>query len=139
MESKTKATQENIVKYFNTLKKLNETLNLTGRISMLKFSEQNNVSKNLSTVLQKGGIIKLTGRAKTSNWEWTTIPPTREMAIKVLQQMGLLNPPRKENKRGGKREGSGRKTKKIENMKLDSYTVRMFFGLIKINIKLNYK
>ena len=135
----TQATQENILKYYNALKKLYNVLQLTGKISMLKFSEQNNVTKSLSTILQKGGLIKLTGKGRASNWEWTTIDPTREMAIKVLKELATINPPRESKKRGGKRDGAGRKTKAIENRILDSYTIILFFGLIKINIKLNYK
>ena len=140
METKiieTKAREENIVKYFNTLKKLYEILQLTKDISMLKFSEQNNITKNLSTVLQKGGVIKCTGIGRAAKWEWTSIEPTRQMAIKVLKELSKLNPPRKN--RGGKRDGSGRKSKIIENRYLDSYTIKIFFGIIKINIKLNYK
>jgi len=137
MIEKTNATDENIVKYFNTLNKLYEVLQLTDRISMNKFSEQNNVTKNLSTVLQKGGVINCLAKGRGSRWEWTSIAPTREMSVKVLKELSKLNPERP-GVRGGKREGAGRKSKSFENRYLDSYTIKLFFGLIKINIKLNY-
>ena len=135
---RTQATQENILKYYNTLKELHKILNLTNRISMMKFSEQQNVSKSLSTVLSKGGVIECYQKGAGSKWRWTTIEPTREMAIKTLKELALENPPRK-NKRGGKRDGAGRKTKSVENRYLDSCTLKLLFGLIKINISMNYK
>lgn len=135
----TRATEQNIIKYYECLKKLHEVLSLTDKISMLKFSEQNNLTKSLSTVLQKGGIIKCNGKGRATSWEWTSIPPTRAMAVEVLKRLASVNPPRKETKAGGKREGASRKAKEIENRFLDSYSVRLLFGLIKINIKLNYK
>ena len=156
---KTNATEENIVKYFSALKKLEETLDLTSRISMMKFSENNNLSKNLSTVLRKGKVIKCLKKGRFSEWEWITIKPTREMAIKTLIELGKENPERnniddirqmtkeeiasirdrKKETRGGARVGAGRKTKAKESEKLEGYTIKTFFGLIKINVKLNYK
>lgn len=136
---KTNATEQNIIKYYECLKKLYDVLSLTDKISMLKFSQQNNLTKSLSTVLQNGGIIKCNGKGRTTSWEWTSIPPTRAMAIEVLKRLASINPPRKETKGGGKRESAGRKSKEVENRYLDSYSVRLIFGLIKINIKLNYK
>lgn len=143
MEVQTQATPDNILKYYNALKKLHNVLQLTDKISMLKFSEQNKISKSLSTVLQRGGVIKLNGKGRATSWEWSSIEPTREMAIRVLKELAIINPPRetscKIKNRGGKREGAGRKAKSVENRYLESYTIRMFFGLVKINIKLNYK
>jgi hypothetical protein len=135
---KTQATQENILKYLNVLKVLHHLLSYSKRISMLDFSVRNKVTKNLSTVLSKGGIIKCIKSGRNSEWEWASIEPTREMAIKVLQELATLNPERKNNQ-GGKRENSGRKTKEVENRKLESLTMKLLFGLIKINITLNYK
>jgi len=135
---KTKAREENIVKYFNVLNQLYFTLKLTNKISMLKFSEQNNVTKNLSTVLKKGGIITNKGTGRSTEWYWNSIEPTREMAIKVLQETTKLNPPRKNH--GGKRKGSGRKTREEEVKKLKvSYTVKIYlWGLIKIRTNYFY-
>ena len=133
----TQALEENIVKYQKALTKLHIILSATNRISMMKFSEDNKLSKSLSTVLSRGGIIVCMKKGKFSEWNWNTIRPSRQMAIKVLQELSSVNPKRKI--RGGKREGSGRKTKSEENKFLESYTVRLLFGLIKINVKLNYK
>jgi len=128
---------ETILKYFELLKRLNEILKYTNKISMFEFSKKNNVSKSLSTALQKGGVIKNSGgRAGSRNWVWNTIPPTREMAIRTIEDMSKLNPPRKKEM-GGKREGSGRKTKIEEaaTLKVKLYTIPLFWGLFNINIK----
>lgn len=132
---KTNAREENIIKYYNVLKQLYYTLKLTNKISMLKFSEQNNVTKNLSTILKSGGIISNKGTGKATEWHWVSIEPTREMAIKVLQEAGKFNKPR-----GGKREGSGRKTKKEELKKYKiSYTKTSYlWGLLNIKTKYFY-
>ena len=126
---KTRATEENIVKYVNTLQKLKTILDNTNNLSMLKFSENNNVTKNLSTVLQKGGVIKLVSRGRFPKWEWTTIEPNRHMAIKVLQELSKLNP---------LRERSVKKVKKINKQELNYYEVKTFFGLITFRIKPNF-
>lgn len=135
---KTRATEENIVKYYNVLNDLHLILQNTSRISMLDFSVKNKITKNLSNVLQKGGVIKKIKAGRYPEWEWVSIKPTREMAIKVLQELAKFNPDRKEkSNHGGKREGAGRKSKEIENRYLDSITFKIFW--VKINVKLNYK
>ena len=134
---KTQATKENIDKYYDILKTLYNTLQLSNSISMMKFSEQHNITKNLSTVLRAGGVIKLEGKARSAKWYWNTIQPTREMAIETLKRLADYNQPRKKETRGGKREGSGRKTKEIENRYLDNITFKLFW--ITIKVKLNYK
>lgn len=129
-EEKTQALEENIVKYFEALKNLHTILSATSRLSMMKFSEDNNLSKNLSTVLSKGGVIVCTRKGRVSEWKWNTIPPTRHMAIKVLKEFASLNPERKPYKK---------RVSVVNSRILESYTVKLLFGLIKINIKLNYK
>lgn len=100
----TNATEENITKYLSALQDLKIILRATNRISLNKFSIDNNISKNSSIVLSKGGIIKCTKKGKGSTWEWTsTVEPNRQMAIRLLKGLGKQNP-----KRGGKREGAGR-------------------------------
>jgi len=139
----TRATEENILKYFNVLKKLHFLLSNTNRISMFDFSVKNNVTKNLSTVLQKGGIIKMTKKGRYPEWEWNTIEPNREMAIKTLKELALLNPVRHPlsnttSNRGGARAGSGRKPKSIENRYLKSKTKSFLFGILKIKTTYEY-
>ena len=136
METKTNASEETIKKYFETLNLLHSILLNTKNVSMLRFSENNNISKNLSTVLSKGGIIKNIKKGKYVEWEWTSIKPTREMAIKTIKLLTEENPERKP--RGGSRIGSGRKTKKVENTYLKGYTTKYFFGLIKVYTEFNY-
>jgi len=126
---------ETILKYFELLKRLHEILKYTNKISMLEFCQKNNVSKSLSTALQKGGIIKNEGgKAARRNWVWNTIPPTREMAIRTIEELSKLNPPRK---KGGKIESPGRKTKtkEVPNLRVKLYTISLFWGLFNIKIK----
>ena len=91
---KTQATEENILKYLEALKRLHIILGATNRLSMFKFSVTNNLSKNISTVLKEGGVIKCLKKGKGSEWEWTSIPPNREMAIRLLKGLANYNPPR---------------------------------------------
>jgi len=86
--------EESIEKYYNALLELRNVLKYTNRISLDDFSIKNNLSKNLSKVLQKGGIIKCIKKGRFSEWEWTTIEPTNHMAVKVIQLLGDVNPER---------------------------------------------
>lgn len=137
----TRATEENIMKYLEALKKLHTILSHTNRLSMLSFSEKNKLTKSLSTVLSKGGVIKCTKKGINSEWEWTSIPPNRHMAIKTLQSLAEINPPRKvvntlEKKHGGNRKGAGRKTKaeELKKARVKSYEVRLLWGMAKFKI-----
>ncbi len=133
--------QESIEKYLKALIELRNVLKYTNRISLDEFSVKNNLSKNLSKVLQKGGIIKCLKRGRFSEWEWTTIEPTNHMAVKTIQLLGIENPPRKPqiikkevkvNTRGGARANSGRKTKEQEVKELitdKKIKVVLFWGL----------
>lgn len=133
----TKATQENILKYYQVLKDLHFLLSNTSRISMLNFSIKNNVTKNLSNVLQKGGIIKLKKKGKFSEWEWITIEPTREMAIEVLKRLTKLNPPRKSEKKNNDEKIIKKSVNKHREALLESKIISFWF--IKIKIKYNYQ
>jgi hypothetical protein len=138
--------QETIDKYFKSLVELRNVLKYTNRISLDEFSVKNNLSKNLSKVLQKGGIIKCLKRGRFSEWEWTTIEPTTHMAVKTIQLLGLENPPRKtelktavKQTRGGYRPNSGRKTKEEESLKAiktKTITITLLWGLISFNINI---
>jgi hypothetical protein len=132
---KTRATEENIVKYLNVLQELKIILDNTNHLSMLKFSEKHNVTKNLSTVLQKGGVIELISRGRFPKWKWTTIQPNKHMALKVLQELSKLNPPRKSKVKKGKTDNA---TIKLEQKStINYYEVKVFFGLITFKIKPN--
>jgi hypothetical protein len=91
-------------------------------------------------------------KGKYSEWTWNTIEPTKQMAVKSIQMLGQLNPPRKPrvkqtkvilNKRGGARPNSGRpkkivienevKDNKLCNVKNKNISFSIFWGLIKFN------
>lgn len=89
--------EASVEKYYNALKELRNLLSYTNRISMNDFCEKNHLSKNLPNVLQKGGIIKCMNKGKYSQWEWISIEPNNHMAVKSIQMLGDLNPPRKKS------------------------------------------
>lgn len=129
----TKATDQNIEKYLKVLKELKMILDNTPHVSMLKFSENHNVTKNLSTVLQKGGIIKLLKKGRYTEWEWVSIEPNKHMAIKTLQELSKLNPPRKNKSKEQKKLFD--QPKKMNKQKLEYYEMKILFGLITFKIK----
>jgi len=146
---KSRVNSESVDKYFTALVDLKNVLKYTTRVSLNGFCEENQLSKNLPSVLQKGGIIKCNTKGKYSEWEWTTIEPTKQMALKTIQLLGEANPPRKAKKitpiiieksknYGGARVGSGRKTiiKEIELTTKKSIDVRLFFGLFSFTINI---
>lgn len=126
----TRATEQNIIKYLKVLKELKLVLDNTPNLSMLNFSTKHNVTKNLSTVLQKGGVIKLTKKGRYTEWKWVSIEPTREMAMKTLQELTHLNPPRKI-----KEKPILKATEKV----IEYYYITLFFGLFKIKITPKFK
>lgn len=144
---KTRATEENILKYLQVLKNLKLILDNTSNLSMLNFSKQNKVTKNLSTVLQKGKIIKLIKKGRYSEWKWISIAPNKQMAIKTLQELSKLNPPRK--KKPAKVIGNANKNNsiKVNDIKpsltkekiIDHYELKLLFGLISFKIKPHFK
>lgn len=129
----TRATEQNILKYLQVLKDLKLILDNTSRLSMFEFSKKYQVTKNLSTVLQKGGIIKLINKGRYTQWEWTSIEPNRSMAIKTLQELAKFNKPRK--KQIKKIKGISVEPKKQKEKVIDYYEIKMFFGLITFKIK----
>lgn len=133
----TRAKEQNIEKYLKVLQELKMILDHTPHLSMLKFSEKHNVTKNLSTVLQKGGIIKLTKKGRFPQWQWISIEPNKHMAAKTLQELSKLNPPRKkEIKNQNTILDRPKKTKKSI---VDYYEIKMLFGLITFRIKPHFK
>lgn len=91
-----RVSPETIDKYFDCLVELRNILSYTSRISLEKFCEKNQLSKSFSAVLSKGGIIKCNVKGKYSEWEWTSIEPTKQMALKTIQMLSeYYNPTRK--------------------------------------------
>ena len=123
---------ETILKHFEILKRLHEILKYTSKISMFEFCKKNDVSKHFSMALQKGGVIKNTGgRAGSRNWEWNTIPPTREMAIRTIEELKRFN----ESISGRKVMEGKTKTEEATTLRVKLYTISLFWGLFNIKIK----
>jgi len=128
------------LKYLNALRDLQQVLKYTNKISLTKFMNDNSLNKNFSTIIVKGGLIKTNGSIGAGiKYEWNTIDANINMAKEVHIKVNQISNDGVKKTRGGKREGSGRKTKLIENRFLESYTTYFFFGLIKIKTELNYK
>ncbi len=138
--------QISIEKYFEALTKLHNTLSYTDRISMDEFCVENNLSKNMPRVLQRGGIIKCTRKGKYSLWEWTSIEPTKHMAVKCIQNLGIYNPPRKsqqltlnvdEKANTDIKVVTRRRRKTVEPLPVKqkkNFLISMFWGFFKIEI-----
>tara|TARA_R110000782_G_scaffold36199_1_gene86251 strand:- start:10 stop:459 length:450 start_codon:yes stop_codon:yes gene_type:complete len=147
---KNRVKEASIQKYFNALVDLKNVLSYTNRISLNHFCEKNQLSKNLPRVLQKGGIIKCIVKGKYSQWEWTTIEPNKHMAVKSIQMLGILNPPRSTPQKttaiidgrklnGGSRVGAGRKLKQedvLQQVIKKTIDVRVFWGLFTFTINI---
>ena len=125
MENRVK--EISIEKYYDALIELKKVLNYTNRISLDDFCTKNHLSKNLPRVLQKGGVIKCITKGKYSQWEWTTIEPTKQMAVKSIQMLGLMNPPRKKSKEKPILKDEEQKRNK-------KMCVSLFWGLIKFEL-----
>ena len=127
-------------KYLNALNDLHNVLKYTDSISLRKFMTDNGLSKNFAIVIKNGGLISTNGlKSKGARYKWETIKPNIKMAREVVERCNKFGNEGMNKTRGGKREGSGRKTKSIENKYLESYTTSLLWGLIKIKTQLNYK
>ena len=123
---KSNVQEVSIEKYFNALIDLKNVLSYTNRISLNEFCEKNKLSKNLPNVLQKGGIIKCTLKGKYSQWEWVSIEPNKHMAVKAIQMLGELNPPRTKTTKTILKDENLKGNKKI--------VVNLFWGFIKFEL-----
>jgi hypothetical protein len=143
MENITIGTRERIIlKYLEVLKDLKLILDNTAYLSMHKFTKQHNVSKNLGTVLQKGGIIRLISKGQTSKWEWIGIEPNKYMAEKTLQELNAINNGHREQNKKQKTSVGKRMIDKQDQTKqqvVDYYEIKMFFRLITLKIKPYFK
>ena len=108
-------------------------LDNTSRLSINDFCKKQNVTTNLGVVLRKGGIIKLIQKGRYTQWEWISIEPNRNMAIKTLQELTKLHRPKK--KQIKKIKGISVEPKKQKEKVIDYYEIKMFFGLITFKIK----
>jgi len=127
-------------KYLDALNDLYSVLKYTDSLSLTRFMTDNGLSKNFAIVIKKGGLISTNGlKSKGAKYKWETIKPNIKMAKEVVDRINKVGNTAMKKTRGGKREGSGRKPKSIENRYLESYTTSLLWGLIKIKTKLNYK
>jgi hypothetical protein len=124
-----------IEKYYNALVELRNVLSYTNRISLNDFCAKKQLSKNLPNVLQKGGIIKCITKGKYSQWEWTTIEPTKQMAFKSIQMLGDFNPPRKPQQKTVVIDKIKLKQENLLDNKNDkNIVIKLFFGLFSFTI-----
>jgi hypothetical protein len=160
-------TQNNYLKFLKDLKlfcDFEKTISIQDLAKKHELKYYAHVSKIL---INKGIVKKRNPRDSYAPYLWSTIEPNIHMAKELekrLDEFGAIQKDEYRKKvkakspktptknkelkeveiientnRGGAREGSGRKSKQIENRLLDSITIKLLFGLIKINIKLNYK
>ena len=141
-----RVSPETIDKYYDCLVELKNLLSYTSRISLDGFCKRKNLSKSFSQVLSKGGIIKCTVKGKYSEWEWTSIDPTKQMALKAIQMLSEYNPPRKrvyqkktvlvekEINKTSKEKNDDPKKEVLERQKY--INIKLFWGLISFNINI---
>ena len=72
-----------IDKAFNYLEELHHVLTITDVVNLQKLSTVHKVSKNYGTLLMKNNLLIKT---KNGAMRWTTIEPTREMAIELVKR-----------------------------------------------------
>jgi len=127
-------------KYLDALIKLHNILEYTDKISISKFMDSNELNKNFGVVLKNGGLISSNNlKGRGVRYEWKTIKPNIKMAQEVVKRVSAVSYEGVKKSRGGAREGAGRKPKSVENRYLYSFTIPLFWGLTKINVKANYK
>lgn len=153
--------EENVLKYFNFLKKMKLILDNTDTIKMTSFVSKNNCSIYTPSVLRDGKIIESTRNGKATKWKWISIEPNRDMAIRTIQKITAINDEETE-KRKKKREAQRAKeikvvepitldtkkpkktervipSKKTKTKTLDYYEIKFFFGLITLKVKSIFK
>lgn len=80
-----------IQKYFLALKKLHEILSKGESVPISMFCKKNKLHLKTGDALRKGGVIKCHRPGPNPQWEWNSIPPTREMAIETLNRIERLH------------------------------------------------
>jgi hypothetical protein len=132
-------TSEGIEKYFRALQDLKLVLDHTGKVSMHDFCDKHSVTSRLGTVLQKGGIVRLKGNARASEWVWISgVDPNRQMAAKVIREIHILNYEKGKIARDQHKVNVAKvsKVKSVskEQPVLDHYELKIMFGLITLKI-----
>lgn len=126
-------TENIIAKYLIALRDLRVVLRHTEKMNITDFLREHQLSSNLSTVLQEGGVIAKVGGNKAATWRWITVEPSREMAIRALDSMSLQNNNNYTDKLPSENEPVKRRVKKEKEKPAQvTYVAKIFFGLIKI-------
>tara|TARA_R110000803_G_scaffold21789_2_gene54547 strand:+ start:608 stop:1033 length:426 start_codon:yes stop_codon:yes gene_type:complete len=139
MRNPREKTQE---RYFDFLKEIRTALHYTDKICLSEFIKKHKISKSVIRPLVDGKIIKTNGiKSKGCRYYWVSpIEPNIAMAKELIIKINIVNRNYKESnqkeiqftKRGGKREGAGRKPLKEEIKKLYKKKISIAWGLIKI-------
>jgi hypothetical protein len=85
-------SQYRVEKYLKALIKMHEQIKSPRAFNMQNFMEENSLSTNLGTILQKEKmILKIGENKRTPVYKWNTIPPNIHMTIKILDEMKKYN------------------------------------------------
>jgi hypothetical protein len=135
-------------RYLTTLKELHRILEYTDRINMSNFVRSNNLNRNISVVLQNGGIISNAGGKSTSaRYKWTSIPPNMAMVKKIIDECTKISLEYNEKSKAKRMKTQPQpqpqtQTQTVDEVKkcemLVNSTTRLLFGLIKIKTTYKY-
>ena len=126
-----------IDKAFNYLEELHHVLTITDSVNLTKLSTVHKVSRNYGTLLLKNNLLVKT---KSGAMRWSTIEPSREMAIELVRRANEYSinsiAKRNENKEQvamnfTKKEIS--KTVSSAKEKQIKKTFNLFWGLLKFD------
>lgn len=119
------------------LKDLHLILQHTDKINMAEFCKKNKINKAFGWQAQKWGLIKQTGtKGRGSRWKWTTITPTREMAMEVYDR--LLDLSKKYEAKSKEKNTYKKEGKKQVKKKRVAYYEGSFLGF-KIKVRPVYE
>lgn len=126
-----------IDKAFNYLEELHHVLTITDVVNLQKLSTVHKVSKNYGTLLMKNNLLIKT---KNGAMRWTTIEPTREMAIELVKRSNEYQRNLKEKKEENKEQVAMNFTKKEISKTViparenkTKKTFNLFWGLLKFD------
>ena len=83
MKTKRRINEKTIEKAFNYLEELHHVLTITDVVNLTKLSTAHKVSKTYGTLLLSNNLLV---RTKSGAMRWSTIEPSREMAIELVRR-----------------------------------------------------
>lgn len=83
MKTKRRINEKTIEKAFNYLEELHHVLTITDVVNLTKLSTVHKVSKTYGTLLLSNNLLV---RTKSGAMRWSTIEPSREMAIELVRR-----------------------------------------------------